>query len=271
MEPDLPSQYRELDAQHIIATITRLEDRIRERLPGRHLYHVATQLGEFAREAGANIAWYKRPHIPLRLLIALFVAVIPGAILLVVLLGHFEAVSIQLHEFIQTMEAMLASIVFIGAAVIFIVSLERRIKRSRVITHLDQLRSLAHIVDMHQLTKDPDRIVRSQDATATKSSPKVTLNAFQLGRYLDYCSEMMALISKVAALYAQASVDPEIGAAVLEVEGLTTGLSRKIWQKVVILQEMFASKEKQRNREQPTVGTEQRSVGTEPDSVRPTS
>lgn len=242
LEASLTSQYRQLDAKQIIATISRLESRIRERLPGRHLGQVAAQLGEFAREAGANIEWYLRPHVPLRLVIAFFVAVIPATLLVVVALGHFEVASIQLHEFIQTMEAMLASVVFIGAAVIFLVSLERRIKRSRIIQHLDQLRSLAHIVDMHQLTKDPDRVLRSYEATATKSSPKLTLNAFQLGRYLDYCSEMMSLISKVAALYAQASVDPDIGAAVLEVEGLTTGLSRKIWQKMMILQEMHASK-----------------------------
>lgn len=232
----MPSRYRELDAQQIIATISRLENRIRERFPDRHLDQVAAQLSEFAREAGANIRWYLRPHIPLRLLIAFFVAVIPAVLFFVVVLGHFEPVSIQLHEFIQTTEAMLASIVFIGAAVIYLMSLERRIKRNRVIGHLDELRSLAHIVDMHQLTKDPDRILR-KDTVATKSSPKMTLNAFQLGRYLDYCSEMMSLISKVAALYAQASVHPEIGAAVLEIEGLTTGLSQKIWQKMIILQE----------------------------------
>jgi len=250
----LTSLYRQLDAQHIIATIRRLEDRIRERFPGRHLGQVAAQLAEFAREAGTNIAWYLRPNFLLRLLIAFFIGIIPLVLLVVFFLGHFEIVSIQFHEFIQTMEAMLASIVFIGAAVIFLMSLERRIKRNRVLQHLDQLRSLAHIVDMHQLTKDPDRVLRSQESTATRSSPKVTLNAFQLGRYLDYCSEMMALISKVAALYAQASVDPDIGVAVTEIEELSTGLSRKIWQKMVILQEVYPAKEQQRTSKQVSRG-----------------
>jgi hypothetical protein len=242
----LTSQYRQLDAEQIVATITRLENRIRERFPGRQLGQVTAQLVEFARDATSNIQWYQQPHIPLRLLIALFVAIIPVVLLIIFVLGHFDVVSIQLHEFIQTTEAMLASIVFIGAAVIYLVSLERRIKRSRVIQHLDQLRALAHIVDMHQLTKDPERVLRSYEETAsTKSSPQVKLNAFQLGRYLDYCSELMSLISKVAALYAQASVDPQIGAAVLEIEGLTTGLSRKIWQKMMLLHQVYASQEQQ--------------------------
>jgi len=31
---------------------------------------------------------------------------------------------------------------------------------------------------------------------------------FELTRYLDYCSEMLALISKIAAIYVQRSHDP---------------------------------------------------------------
>ena len=57
----------------------------------------------------------------------------------------------------------------------------------------------------------------------------------ELGRYLDYCSEMLALNSKLAALYAQSLHDPVVLAAVDEVETLTTGLTAKIWQKLVIL------------------------------------
>jgi len=53
--------------------------------------------------------------------------------------------------------------------------------------------------------------------------------------YLDYCSEMLSLIGKLAALYVQKFDDPVALAAVNEVEDLTTGLSRKIWQKIMIL------------------------------------
>lgn len=54
-------------------------------------------------------------------------------------------------------------------------------------------------------------------------------------RYLDYSSEMLSLAGKVAALYAQGFSDPVALSAVNEVENLTTGLSRKIWQKIMIL------------------------------------
>ena len=45
---------------------------------------------------------------------------------------------------------------------------------------------------------------------------------------------MLSLVGKVAALYVRNFDDPVSLAAVSEVEALTTGLSRKIWQKLMI-------------------------------------
>ncbi|NUN49492.1 MAG: hypothetical protein HUU15_11750, partial [Candidatus Brocadiae bacterium] len=59
-----------------------------------------------------------------------------------------------------------------------------------------------------------------------------------LSRYLDYCAEMLALIGKLAALYADEMRDSVVIDAVNEMEDLTTGLSRKIWQKLSILYAM---------------------------------
>ena len=57
----------------------------------------------------------------------------------------------------------------------------------------------------------------------------------QLGRYLDYCSEMLSVTSKIAALFVERFDDPVTLAAVNEIESLTAGLSRKIWQKISML------------------------------------
>jgi hypothetical protein len=86
---------------------------------------------------------------------------------------------------------------------------------------------------MHQLTKDPERIIFHGADTA--SSPHRTLTAFELSRYLDYCSELLSHVSKIAALYAQSFDDSVALAAVDEIEALTDGLSRSIWQKMMIL------------------------------------
>jgi hypothetical protein len=46
---------------------------------------------------------------------------------------------------------------------------------------------------------------------------------------------MLALIAKLAALYAGQTEDGEIVAAANDVEDLTTNLGRKIWQKIMII------------------------------------
>jgi len=87
---------------------------------------------------------------------------------------------------------------------------------------------------MHQLTKDPHRVTVS--TPDTESSPRRTLTQKELGRYLDYCSEMLSLTSKLAALYAERLDDAVVLQAVDEVEALTNGLSRKVWQKITMLE-----------------------------------
>jgi hypothetical protein len=69
------------------------------------------------------------------------------------------------------------------------------------------------------------------------------MTPFELGRYLDYCSEMLALTAKVAALYAQTFPDPVVVEAVNDIEMLATNLSGKIWQKIAILQRAVQSEE----------------------------
>jgi len=59
------------------------------------------------------------------------------------------------------------------------------------------------------------------------------------GAELMHSSELLGLIGKVGAFYAQNLADPIVLTAVDEVEGLTTGLSRKIWQKIAILDQIL--------------------------------
>jgi len=61
------------------------------------------------------------------------------------------------------------------------------------------------------------------------------MTPFELSRYLDYCSELLSLTGIIAALYAQNSEDSVLVDAVSDIEQLTNGISRKIWQKLMIL------------------------------------
>src|SRR2546423_1192561 len=225
--------YRSLNPTHIIRTIDQLRDRVHERFPGSGLGKVSEELQRIGNEALARSAWIARPLLLLRVCIALLVALI-GAIVLLAL-RHLN-VPLQLQsfsEFVQAVEAGVNDVVFVAIAIFFLVTLEGRVKRQRALKAIHELRALAHIIDMHQLTKDPHVI--TQPGPSTPSSPKRTMTDFELSRYLDYCSEMLSLIGKLAALYVQRFDDPVALSAVDQIEDLTTGLSRKIWQKIMII------------------------------------
>ena len=225
--------YKSLQAEKIEESIEHLSRRISERFPLSSLSKVCVQLLDIAEHAKEKAAWVAEPIKSLRIATwALIITIVLGITLTMVYLPMPNK-DLPIYEFIQILEAGINDIVLIGAAIFFLISLESRIKRKRALAAIHELRSIAHIIDMHQLTKDPQRLLKS--SIMTLSSPTEELTAFELSRYLDYCSEMLALTGKIAALYVQKFDDATALAAVNEVESLTTGLSRKIWQKLIIL------------------------------------
>jgi len=191
--------YRALDPEKLLVTVRRLHRRIEERFPGS----------------------------------GLVVVIVAGLALTIFTLSTPEE-GFTLPDFIQTLEAGINDLVLIGLGVFFLGSLERRLKRRRALAAVSELRSIAHIIDMHQLTKDPQHLLYAIDNTP--ASPERGFDRTSLSRYLDYCSEMLSLTGKIAAVYAQRFDDAVVLASVNEVENLATGLSRKIWQKLVILE-----------------------------------
>jgi hypothetical protein len=222
-----------LKDDRIIETIATLQHRIGERFPDSGLYVLCGELLDVAEQASARAAWISRPILWIRLL-GYFLAFALITLVIAIVVNAFrpdEAEQLTFVDIIQTFESGLNDVIFIAIAIYFLVSFETRIKRRRALAAVHELRSIAHIVDMHQLTKDPERVLQSW--ARTLHSPKQQMTAFQLHRYLDYCSEMLALIGKVASLYVQKFDDSASVAAVSELEQLSTGLSRKIWQKII--------------------------------------
>lgn len=225
--------YKELQAEPIIATIDTLVRRIRERFPEASLCGVADEVLQVARAAPTTIGAIRRPAWGLRIGVAVLGAVMLWALVGVIEWNRIGEIRRDIAEFVQALDAGINCLVLVGAAVLFLITVEKRVKRRRALGAMHQLRSLAHVVDMHQLSKDPERLVMPGRETA--SSPKLTLSAFDLGRYLEYCIELLALISKIGALYAQHFEDEVALSSVDELADLTTGLSREIWQKMMIL------------------------------------
>lgn len=224
-----------LHPDRIIETIRALGDRIEERFPGSGLGRLARQQLAIARNTLAQVEWAQKPILWVRVGVGVVILLVVAMAAGIALRVRVSPQGMELHELIQAVEAAVNEILLLGAAVVFLASAESRIKRRRALAAIRELRAVAHIVDMHQLTKDPERYATGGRLPDTPSSPRRTMTRWELARYLDYCSEMLALNSKLAALYAQHLDDHVVLAAVDEVETLTTGLTAKIWQKLVIL------------------------------------
>ncbi len=223
--------YRSLGSEKIIGTIERLCSRIDERFPNSGLGRVCKELLTIARESQQRSAWIAKPQKSLRILVGVLIALIVGVLVLVLANSTLPPNGFDFVVLLQVSEAGINVFIIIGAAILFLITSEVRIKRSRALKAIHELRALAHVIDMHQLTRDPDRFPIREGATTMTQS----LTPAQIVRYLDYCSEMLSLIGKLAALYVQKFDDPVAFAPVNDVEELTTGLSRKIWQKIMIV------------------------------------
>ena len=231
---DSSQRYRQLDREHIVSTIERLRNRINERFPESGLGRVAGELIDIARETSSLSAYFAKPNWAIRSATALGYAAMLATVIFVATTIRLEFNVSGLADFFQGTEAAVSVLVFLGASIFFLATLETRLKRSKALPALHQLRSVAHIVDMHQLTKDPEQL--AFPATSTASSPQRTMTPIELGRYLDYCSEILSLVSKLAALHVQHLNDAVVLEAVNDIEQLTNQLSNKIWQKITLLE-----------------------------------
>lgn len=227
-----------MDSEKIVETIGVLCGRIDERFPDSGLGRVCRELLTVAGESQERSAWIARPHTSLRVITWLLLIILLAGLAVVLAQAAWPRGGFDLVALVQVSEAGLNVTILLGAAALFLATAEVRIKRGRALKAIHELRALAHVIDMHQLTKDPEQLLARVEETPL--SPKRTLRATELIRYLDYCSEMLSLIGKLAALYVQKFDDPVALAAVNEVEDLTTGLSRKIWQKIMILNTFLA-------------------------------
>jgi len=228
--------YRSLDPALLIGTLASLERRIDERFPGAGLAKVCAELAAIARESGAKVARIARPHYLLRISSAAVMA--SGVVLLAYVSSLIEVKKegTNVYGILQGFESGFNIVVLMGAAIFFFSQFEMRWKRRLAMADLHELRSIVHVIDMHQLTKDPSAL--GGEASATESSPKRTFTPFQLTRYLDYCSEMLSLTAKLAALYAQSSKDAVVVDAASDIGQITTNLSSKIWQKITLVQQV---------------------------------
>ena len=236
--------YRRLEPDELIKTIMALRQRIADKFGERGLTNICGELAGVARDAKHRTARLRRPIWLLRLIpIVATVAIVyvtwaMHASITVVDANVEKLLSKELQDLMRAVRQLLSSaalpialavpVPLVFAMFAFIWSLEARWKRHRTLRYLHELRSLVHVIDMHQLTKDPHPM---SDGSDTEH-----LSGELLMRYLDYCSELLSMSAKVATLYAESSHDAVVIEAVSDLVQVTSNLSSKIWQKLTIIE-----------------------------------
>lgn len=224
-------KYSELSPTALLETLNEVKLRIDHSFPEAGLGNVARELYVIGECIIKLVDELRRPLWGLRILtITAIFSLVTFAVWLAILTIRLST-NLQdgLMETLQGVESATNEVILLAVGILFFATLEARIKRKKAFESLHRLRSIAHVVDMHQLTKDPNNMI-SEDAQTGR-----TMTPYELTRYLDYCTELLAINSKLAALHVQYFQDKEVLKIVNEVEMLAHELSNKIWQKIMIL------------------------------------
>lgn len=213
---------RKLDPKKLISTTQELVTWMKAEFPKAHLTSVAEEVGLVAREAMRKADSIRRANLWLRLGIGL---ILGGTAIAFIHQLWVHPIKEILHFLDMTKGVGMYAIAFI----IFLATLEVRWKRRNCILAVHELRSVAHIIDMHQLSKD-DAVeqFRSRD---DEPSDK-TAHRTYVEKYLHACIVLLALVSKIGQLYIDHFPDPVATTSVNEFEETCHGFSMQIWSKI---------------------------------------
>lgn len=228
---DAPST--QLDPKRIYATAKLVVDRVEvfAKATGRGgglktLAKDVTDLAERAREPEAIRGLEKLDQFGPRLVIAVSVPALVFAILFCLLppidWSPLEPGSLLVS--FQMTEPILGTIFFLGTIAILAWGFIGLLRRNAALSKLHKLRSVAHVIHSHQLKKS----IRVEGQPATEDS--LTLD--QLKAYVECCSDLLAIVAKLAALKAQDVNDPVVLDASDRIERLAHDLSEDMWRKV---------------------------------------
>jgi hypothetical protein len=226
----------QLAAGHVGATVAQLERRIHARFGERGLTKAVRDLGRLVglveKEADLSRDRLRRRTRAARAVSITIIAATLAALAFSLRSAFIDGLA-HGADWVPLVESIVNDLVFAAIAVVFLWAFPERLERRVLLRLLHRLRSLAHVIDMHQLSKDPEQA--SSSYTPTEHSVRHGLDADQLYHYLNYCSEMLSLTAKTAALCAEHSADGVVLETISYIETLTTELSNKIWQKISLL------------------------------------
>lgn len=218
------ARYHSLDPTEIVKSERALSERIKAKFPGRGIDKVSDQLSIACQRSLEVSERLSKPNWWLRSIQYFVISILIFSIAFAISRLEMDPGINDLFEVVQGIESSINDFIFIAVAVWFVMRLESSWKRRISLRSLHTIRSIAHVIDMHQLSKDP-QVLGSEPSKRD-----------ELLAYLDFCSDMLAITSKAAAIHAQGYEDHDTLSAVREIEALTDGFRNRIWQKIAIIE-----------------------------------
>ena len=298
--PPAGSRYQRLDSAAVRGSAATLQRRIYARFPRRSLWEVGGELialvDEVVEGGGISRRRIRSARLLSRLGVLVVLLVFGTAIALAAASLWSNPDALGPVDWLPLLETVVNDLVFAGIAIFFLLAVPQRMERARVLRVLHRLRSLAHVIDMHQLVKVPERLPTARPEAGGTTSPahprgpgagsargggaasleaamgdthgrgagpsgddvppvaadgpgaaasvttderggELRMSRAEMTQYLDYCTEMLSLVGKTAALFAEDTTDGDVLDAVEGIETLTSDMARKVWQKIAIIQE----------------------------------
>lgn len=223
------NRYSKLNPNEIAVTMRSLTARVEERFPGSGLSGVSRELETIAERAESRAINLQKPKILIRacvFVLAASAALVFGKLAFVIKVSDDI---LSLSQFVQSVGSGLEGGAILTAFALFLWAMEKRTKRAEAIEFLSELRSMAHIIDLHQMRKE--HVLPGVEPT--EHSPRRDMDELRLSRYLEYCSEMLSIISMIASYYAQELDDEQFLDSVDQVADLTNGMATRILQKKI--------------------------------------
>lgn len=138
-----------LNAEKIEETIIRLHTRINERFPNCGLSNTCKSLLDISKDVKKTTAWINSPNYFVRISSWVIIVLLVGSVVRTCALLHISLDGVNIADVFQMIDAAFNSLVLVGASGIFLMTSEVRRKRKRVLEAVNELRSIAHIVDAH--------------------------------------------------------------------------------------------------------------------------
>jgi hypothetical protein len=225
-----------LTHEYVGETAKRLVERIHSRFDDDDLTNIARQVFDVATMSEKRIARALRVGFFIRLLTWPVVIAVGFGIAAWIKSLHLAIQVNDAGDLAQSLDSVLQLILVLGAGGWFLLSIGTKVQRRSLFKALQELHALAQVIDLVQLDKDPDRLHFSSEQR-TENSPTLgkANTAFLLSRYLDYCSELLSVLSKIACLYRERVSDEAVLSRLGDFDRLASQLRSNIGSKMGLI------------------------------------